>query len=150
MSNLKLRFNSTSIIYIDSSAYLCLLLGEKSSSHIENALANCAICSSSLLVLETERNLVRLSRERLISERDFFKLRVRFEKDLDAFILKDLTLDLCRNGSFPAIKTPRSSDLAHLRTALWFLQTEKLDGFLTVDRHQLESAMELNLPILEI
>jgi hypothetical protein len=36
-------------------------------------------------------------------------------------VLKDLSLDLCLDPSLQAISTPRSLDLVHLRTALWFI-----------------------------
>lgn len=135
------------LIYIDTSVYLCLLLGEKLSSQIEKSLQDQALCSCSILALEAERNLVRLSREKIISEKDFPILQERLKSDLDIFVFKDLDLNLCGNGIFPAVKTPRSSDLAHLRTALWFQQHEKLGGFFTLDQHQQEAARELRLPI---
>jgi hypothetical protein len=146
----KLNLTSLPIIYVDTSAYLSLLLGEKMGPKIEKVISNCGLCSSSFLVLEVERNLVRLSRERLISEKLFLKLLLRFKADREAFIFKDLQLDLCSNGSFPAVKTPRSSDLVHLRTAIWFRDHEKLDGFLTLDSHQLDSAKEFRLPVITL
>jgi hypothetical protein len=42
------------------------------------------------------------------------------EQDTSLFVLRDLTLDLCQSGLLPAVTTPRSLDLAHLRSALWF------------------------------
>ena len=65
-------------------------------------------------------------------------------------VLKDLDLSICLSGTFPAVKTPRSSDLVHLRTALWFLSKERLDGFLSLDHQQLEAAKELKLPVIEL
>ena len=138
------------MIYLDSSAYLCVLLGEKQSEKIEKLLQGKALCSSSFLVLEVERNLVRLSREKVISEKDFSKLHARLKSDVELFLFKDLDFDLSLSGVFPAVKTPRSSDLVHLRTALWFMNQERLGGFLTLDQHQLEAAMEMKLPVIEI
>ena len=57
------------LIYIDTSVYLCLLLGEKLSSQIEKSLQDQALCSCSILALEAERNLVRLSREKIYLRR---------------------------------------------------------------------------------
>ncbi len=90
------------------------------SGAVEKAIHNHELCSSTFLALEAERNLVRLTREKVLPEKHFSKLHKRLKSDMDAFVLKDLDFDLCMGGSFPAIKTPRSSDLAHLRTALWF------------------------------
>jgi hypothetical protein len=47
----------------------------------------------------------------------------------------------------PAVATPRSLDLAHLRTALWFHAVEPIDRFLTMDESQAEAAKELGLPV---
>lgn len=145
----KTALTSRPLFYLDTSAYLSLLLGEKMSNQIEKTIADTALCSSSLLALEVERNLVRLSREKIISEQEYSKLHQRLKEDIDVFVLKNLNLDLSLNGIFPAVKTPRSSDLAHLRTALWFLNHEKLDGFMTLDRHQADAAKELKLPLIE-
>jgi hypothetical protein len=47
----------------------------------------------------------------------------------------------------PVVSTPRSLDLAHLRTALWFHQKEKLTRFVTLDESQGMAARELGLPV---
>jgi hypothetical protein len=47
----------------------------------------------------------------------------------------------------PAVATPRSLDLAHLRTALWFNSVDPIDRFLTNDEPQRQAAKELGLPI---
>jgi hypothetical protein len=45
------------------------------------------------------------------------------------------------------VSTPRSLDLAHLRTALWFHTAEPLDRFVTLDVSQEDAAKELGLPV---
>ena len=134
-------------IYVDTSAYLCLLLGEKGSGNLEKEFADSQLLSSVLLVLEASRNLIRLSRERLISVSDCQNCLARLDEDIEHFLLRDLTLDLCRLGTTPAISTPRSLDLAHLRTALWFHHGEKIQRFVTMDRAQLQAAREVGLPV---
>ena len=62
-------------------------------------------------------------------------------------MLRDLTLDLCASNTLPAIATPRSLDLAHLRTALSFHTPERIDRFVTMDSSQEEAAKELGLPV---
>jgi hypothetical protein len=47
----------------------------------------------------------------------------------------------------PAVATPRSLDLAHLRTALWFHALERIDRFVTMDAGQESAARELGLPV---
>ncbi len=63
------------------------------------------------------------------------------------FALRDLTLDLCLSNLMPAVATPRSLDLAHLRTALWFHAIEPIDRLLTTDPAQQAAAKELGLPV---
>jgi hypothetical protein len=46
----------------------------------------------------------------------------------------------------PAVSTPRSLDLAHLRTALWFHDRQKLTRFVSLDERQSLAAQELGLP----
>jgi hypothetical protein len=56
-------------------------------------------------------------------------------------------LDLCQSNTLPAVATPRSLDLVHLRTALWFHGAEKIDRFVTMDPSQEQAAKELGLPV---
>ena len=133
--------------YIDTSAYLCILLGEAGHESLRRELAGADLLSSVLLVLEAGRNLVRLSRERLLTPAEFHKCASVLETDTLQFMLRDLTLDLCEPRTMPAVSTPRSLDLAHLRTALWFHQQERLTRFVTLDEWQSIAARELGLPI---
>ena len=61
-------------------------------------------------------------------------------------LLSDLTLDICRSNTMPAVSTPRSLDLVHLRTALSFNSVESIDRFITNDEPQRQAAKELGLP----
>lgn len=134
-------------LYLDTSAYLCLLLGEEGSDRISEATDGAELLSSVLLVLESKRNLVRLARDGALTP-DQYKLCIdRLEADRDRFVLRDLTLDLCASNLVPAIATPRSLDLAHLRTALWFHAAEPVDRFMTMDRNQRQAAQEMGLPV---
>jgi len=133
--------------YVDTSAYLCILLGEAGHNALQRELAGAELLSSVVLVLEAGRNLVRLSRERLLSVADFRDCMSALESDMQQFLLRDLTLDLCLSNTMPVISTPRSMDLAHLRTALWFHEQEKLNRFVSLDESQSLSARELGLPV---
>jgi len=136
-------------VYLDTSAYLAVLLGEKSGREIKNLIEKKPLCSSVFLFLEAERNLIRLSREKYLSSDDFSKCLVRIREDVNIFAVRELDLEVCQLSSFPAVKTPRSADLVHLRTAVWFKDRDMLDGFLTLDKDQKHSAREMSLPILE-
>jgi hypothetical protein len=133
-------------LYLDTSAYLCLLLGEEGSSDLAKRLAGARLFSSVLLVLESQRNLVRLARASQLAAARLDDLLARVRQDADVFVLKDLSLDLCLDPSLPAISTPRSLDLVHLRTALWFHRREPLGGYVTNDDAQRQAARELGLP----
>jgi uncharacterized protein with PIN domain len=133
-------------VYLDSSAYLCLLLGEKGWERVSDATAGAERVSSVLLVLETRRTLTRLAREGIVTAAQFQACVERLDVDVDAFVLRDLTLDLCASNVFPAVATPRSLDLAHLRTALWFHAAAPLDLFVTLDGSQQQAAKQLGLP----
>lgn len=137
-------------IYIDTSAFLSILLGENDSRKLLQALGKKKICTSSLLVLETERNLIRLIRSDLITEKEYFEARKGIEGEVQKMIIRDFSFDLCLTKDFPAVKTPRSLDLAHLRTALWFKKEMDLMEFVTLDKHQAECALELGFQILGV
>ena len=138
------------LAYVDTSAYLAVLLGEKEATEVRKRLSGYALCSSTLLLLEAERNLVRMSRGGLLTLKEFENKAGRLRRDRELFVLRDLTPDLCLTGGFPAVRIPRSADLVHLRTAIWFAsQPEGLARFETVDEAQAAAAMEMGLPALQ-
>ena len=134
-------------IYLDSSAYLCMLLGEEGSDRLSKETAGSILLSSVLLVLETRRNLVRLARESVLNQEQYKVCIDRLEQDMRLFMFRDLTLDLCHSSALPAVATPRSLDLAHLRTALWFHSDAGIDRFVTLDTSQQNAAREMGLPV---
>lgn len=134
-------------LYLDTSAYLCVLLGEERADAIARQTGGAELLSSVLLVLEAHRNLVRLAREGSLKTSEYNACLERLHQDQRRFQLRDLTLDLCQSGTLPAVSTPRSLDLVHLRTALWFHAEGPLDRFVTLDEAQAEAARELGLPV---
>lgn len=134
-------------IYLDSSAYLANLLDEKSGATVRSLVNDSIICSSALLILEAERTITLLARNRKITVSEHRDLMNQLEEDCESMILRDVGLDLCLHGLFPSIKTPRSLDLAHLRAAKWFQNNGGLQQFITLDEHQKEAAVEMGLPI---
>ena len=133
--------------YVDTSAYLSMLLAEEGADRLSGEVADAALVSSVLLVLETKRTLVRLAREGTLTPEQYKSCLDRLNEDLALFALRDLTLDLCESNLLPAIATPRSLDLAHLRTALWFHAEEPITRFVTVDVAQAQAAKEMGLPV---
>ena len=134
-------------VYLDTSAYLCILLGEDGWERFSEQTQGAELLSSVLLVLETKRNLVRLTREGALTGQHYKVCMDQLEIDTGTFLLRDLTLDLCSSNILPAVSIPRSLDLVHLRTALWFHTTDPIDRFLTKDALQEEAAKELGLPV---
>ena len=134
------------VIYLDTSAYLAILLKEPGYDRVSKTLQKTPLCSSTLLLIEAERNLVRLSREGILSLKAYETSLSRLRQDKESFLLRDLTVELCLKHQFPAVRLPRSSDLIHLRTALWFQEHYTLKAFLTCDEKQLKAAEEMGLP----
>ena len=134
-------------LYVDTSAYLGILLGEEGSERLSAETAGAELLSSVLLVLETRRTLIRLAREGGLTAAQYKACMDRAEEDQQLFVLRDLTLDLCESNIVPAIATPRSLDLAHLRSALWFHADAPIVRFVTMDSVQEQAAKELGLPV---
>jgi hypothetical protein len=134
-------------LYLDTSAYLCVLLGQRGWQRLSDETSGATIVSSVLLMLEARRNLVRLAREGALDSGQYKTCIDRVEQDVELFALRELTLDLCTSTTVPAVLTPRSLDLAHLRTALWFHASDPLQRFVTLDESQQQAAKELGLPV---
>jgi hypothetical protein len=134
-------------LYLDTSAYLCVLLSEDGADRVSAESAGAELLSSVLLVLEARRNLIRLAREGTLTADQYNACMDRVNQDTALFVLRDLTLDLCASNLLPPVVTPRSLDLAHLRTALWFHAVERIDRFVTMDGAQEAAAKELGLPV---
>jgi hypothetical protein len=134
-------------LYLDTSAYLCILLAEDGSESLSKETDGAELLSSVILVLEARRNLIRLAREGALNPNMYKSCIERVDDDTSLFVLRDLTLDLCQSYPLPAVTTPRSLDLAHLRSALWFHASERIDRFVTLDGSQEQAARELGLPV---
>ncbi|MBI4209796.1 MAG: hypothetical protein HY538_08870 [Deltaproteobacteria bacterium] len=139
---------TTDLVYLDTSAYLAVLLMDPRRNAFYDFLNKKSLCSSVLLVIEAERNLVRFSREKILSDEEYRRAMDCLEKDGEHFLLKELSLDICLTGIFPPVRIPKSSDLVHLRTARWFHENQGLAGFVTLDRDQAFCARDFGLPVL--
>jgi hypothetical protein len=93
-------------VYLDTSAYLCLLLGQEGWERIGGLIDEAEILASVLLVLESRRSLVRLARQGSIPSEQYQACAARVETDSTRFVLRDLTLDLCESNAVPAVTTP--------------------------------------------
>jgi len=113
---------------------------------IVRQVSRAEIVPRDLLVLESTRNSVRLSRMALPSPQELRRCLDRLQEHMRHFMLSDLTLHLCASKSFPVVTAPRSLDPVDLRTALWFHEREPLRRFVTLDGNQEQAAGELGLP----
>ena len=105
------------------------------------------MCSSSLLLIEAERNLIRLVREKVINEFIYDAAHAQLNTDRESFEFRDLTIDLCLTREFPPVKTPKSNDLIHLRSAKWFMENGGIKKFVSLDKNQIKAADEFGLPV---
>ncbi|MBA2322387.1 MAG: type II toxin-antitoxin system VapC family toxin [Deltaproteobacteria bacterium] len=133
-------------LYVDTSAWLAGLLAEAGGADVSREVRGAQLLSSVLLVVEVNRNLVRLAREGKLTPAQLQLAMARFEQDLDTFELMDLTLDVARDRAMPSVVTPRSLDLVHLRCALRFHHEAPLTRFVSLDQAQNEAARDLGLP----
>ncbi|MFO1077046.1 MAG: hypothetical protein U1E73_04885 [Planctomycetota bacterium] len=133
--------------YIDTSAYLAILLRHGAAAELADELRGQRLLSSVLLVLEVQRNLVRFAREKAMTTEQFLECSDRLRHDIEGFHLREVTLDLCTPATMPAATLPRSLDLLHLRTAFWFHAQEPIRRFVSLDRGQNQAARELGLPV---
>lgn len=134
-------------VYLDTSAYLAVLLGETEGERFRKLLKNTVVCSSPFLLIEAERNLIRMVRQKVLDESIYEQAYAQLQLDKEGLILKDFSTDLCLTRDFPAVKTPRAADLVHLRTALWFQKNGGLRTFISLDQSQLAAARELGLEV---
>ena len=134
-------------LYLDTSAYLCMVLAQDGWERVSELTEGAEILSSVLLILESRRTLIRLARQGALTSEQYQACMARVEADTTRFVLRDLTFDLCASNTLPAVATPRSLDVAHLRTALWFHTPGPLDRFVTMDASQESAAKELGLPV---
>ncbi len=133
-------------VYLDTSAYLSVLLGAKDSTQILSKTKGKILCSSTFLLLESERNLVNQHREKMITAKQYDLCMAQLKEDSKVFIFKDLTPDLCLSQKYPISRTPRSADLVHIRTAEWFIENGGIYNFISLDKAQLLAARDLGIP----
>ncbi len=110
-------------LYIESSAFLALLLGEKNAKEVERELEQSEqIVSSALTLLETHRALMRARAPSAISHAEHAKL-VGFVEDVTRdWGIKEMERDIQARTiqAFPS-EPVRTLDAIHLATILYFV-----------------------------
>ena len=124
-----------------------MVLGEEGWRRLSAETDGAVMLSSVLLIMEARRNLTRFARRGTLTAEQYRVYVGRVERDVEQFVLREVTLDLCDVGPLPPVATPRSLDLVHLRTALRFNTEQRIDRFVTLDVAQEQAARELGLPV---
>ena len=88
-----------------------------------------------------------MTREGKLSSKQFEDIFHQIEFDVENFVIKEGTMDLCVNPIFPAASLPKSMDLLHIRTALWFQNEGRDLEFASCDQKQKQAAAELKIPL---
>src|SRR5438094_10585784 len=98
-------------LYLDTSAYLCMLLREQGSDTLKEETTGAELLSSVLLILKAKRNIVRLTREGMLDPDQYKRCLARIEADTGLLLLSVLTMDICRSITIPSVSTLSSLDL---------------------------------------
>jgi len=139
---------SKKAIYVDTSVYLTVLLGEPGCDQFLEKMAGHRLCTSVVMFIEAERNIIRLAREKILKDDEHLGVLQRVRQDVELFMVSDLTLDTAYFGQFPMVTLPKTMDLIHLRAAKFFDDEIGIEGFLSNDKNQLRAAEELGLSII--
>ena len=107
------------------------------------------LATSSILFLESHRNLLRLMQSETISEDMYFDLLECIDQDYRNFIVKNVDADVVLSKAYPVAMLPKSLDLIHLRTCLWFGRTFPDCSFLTFDKKQARAAKQMGLKLFD-
>ena len=122
-------------LYVESSAVLAWLLGERSSAELVRRINEAdAIVTSVLTLLESERALIRAEGQHLLTAAESQKLRGMLARAAASWVLMEISADVVRGAArtFPKEPVP-TLDALHLATALLFLQAFPDLQVLTLD-----------------
>ena len=134
-------------IYIESSALLAWLLGETKGFKIASILNREAIiATSSLTLLETERNLIRAEKEGNLLAADRQKLKGLLAKSVAHWTRMEVTEEVQARVKEPFSTEPiRTLDAIHLATILEFVKIFPELTVLSLDQRILANLEPLGL-----
>lgn len=138
--------NRDKLAYIDTSAYLSILFGEKRGTELENSIPK-NLYSSWLLYVEAKRTILRYRRQNLISDNELMILLKQFEQDCKSIAFCPLDKWIERIP-LPSGVLPRSSDLVHIQTAYYLMNQYSLSSFISLDDVQIACAVELGFEVI--
>jgi predicted nucleic acid-binding protein len=123
------------VLYLDTAAFLKLLVREDHTDHLRAALGNAEMWSSTLLAVEAHRAATRLGLHR--SAVDDLLATVSLVLPGDATYFRARTI---------GVATLRSLDALHLASAVEL--GDELEGLVTYDRRLASGADEIGLTVL--
>jgi len=134
-----------SVVYIETSALLAWLFGEKRAADVARAVNSAETAVSSLLTcLEAARAIVRAESYRQISPRQASQLRAMVRNQTSGWRLMHITNSIVSRAeqSFP-IEPVRSLDAIHLSTVLEFSRRYPELTVLTLDKRLISNLERL-------
>lgn len=137
-------------LYIETSALLAWLFGERAADSVRRALAGAArVISSELTFVECERALIRGLVLEELSEAGATDRRLRLAATAESWEVLDLGPDILDRArrSFPA-EPLRALDALHLASALAARMATPGLAFLSLDRRCRENARQLGFRVL--
>lgn len=134
-------------LYIETSAILSWLMGEKEGRDVVALINNSEhVVSSVLSHLETERALIRAENEKIIKSADRQKIRGMYKSVSSSWSYIEMTVEIIERASqsFP-VEPVRSLDAIHLATALESLQLYPEIKLLSFDKRIVANIVPLGL-----
>ena len=114
-----------SSLYIETSAVLAWMLGEKRGAAVQEALgAATLVVTSKLTILEAERALSRAERDSVVTEGEAQRLRGLLRRVSDTWTRMSLCEEVLERAARPfPVEPVRTLDALHLATALAFTKS---------------------------
>jgi hypothetical protein len=132
--------------YLDTSAYLAILFGEKSGDKIQKIISG-KIYSSWLLYCEAKRTILHYRRQNWVDDAQLNSLLDQFNADCEVIGFCALNDAVLKGAAFPSSVLPKSSDIAHLQTALFLRGQSLIEVFISRDIVQINAAKEMGLAV---
>jgi predicted nucleic acid-binding protein len=138
------------ILYVESSAVLSWLLGERAGTQVRGYLAAAElVLTSSVTIAESERALVRLVSAGTLPEHAGAELRAVLELAAQHWMLLDpIGAVLERVGTPFPVEPVRTLDAIHLASALEFRSADQRLHLLSLDRRVRANAARLGFRLL--
>jgi predicted nucleic acid-binding protein len=136
-----------SAVYIDTSAILAWLFGQRGADRVRETIdAHDLVTASVLTLLETERVLTRAETAGLVKASDAQKLRGLFRRESSAWMTMEISEEVRAIAGRPfPIEPVRTLDAVHLATALLFLRAYPDLEILALDGRIVANAAALGI-----